>query len=310
MTTPWKKLTRNDLTTFDKFGTNAVLTAMDQGGIGRIGANGHVQIRGVAGTLSISRDNSAPHCQGNVTAALERAFPALKAAKTSVATIEKDTIMATKTDHTKTDTAPEVIECPAKGCDEKFATLGEANAHVHSEHAICTWEGCDWGPNGGPYIGVSAQAIGGHTNTRHRGFKLHEQNRDKAATKRAATFAAKKKARIEASRVVPVAKQASVEVGSFIPDVDLGPTESNGHLSNIEAWADQAGATRVVEPVKEVAAPATDGDAEAKLALIREILGDDVEVAQLKKEVADLKAHLALVREAVGLDFGDEDDTN
>lgn len=292
MTTDWKKLTRKDLTTFDKFATDAVLTAMEQGGIGRIGTNGHAKIRGKDGvSITISRDTSAPHCRGNVAAALERAFPALKALKTNAAT-QKDATVTTKATTTGItqetyDASQEMVECPAKGCDEKFRNLGEANTHVHAEHVICKWEGCDYGPDGGPFVGRTNQAIAGHTNVRHKENKPWLQNREQAAVNRAATVAARKKAAAEQA----AAKEADLLNGY----TDAIVANMNGHAPDTE------GAQRVAPT------PPVDSEAEAKLALIREILGDDFEVAKLKKELADVKAHLALVREAVGLDFGPDD---
>lgn len=271
MSTGWKTLTRRDLTTFDTFATDAVLTAMQLGGIGRIGSNGHVVIRGKHGrTMSVSRDTSAPNTQGNVMADLKRTFPELRNNGTNT----KDTAVTT------------MVLCPAKGCDEKFPTLGAANTHVHAEHYICTWEGCSMGPDGGPFVGRTKQSTAGHINIRHRGNKPWLINKEKAAAGRAATAAAKKAARDHATEEIAEVIPMTPEKVARIYDV---PPE----------MVDDEGAQHI-GPL-----PSAPSDAEVKLALIQEILGVDPEVVKLRKEVADLKAHLALVREAVGLDFED-----
>lgn len=303
MTTGWKKLTTRDLTTFDDFATDAVLTAMQLGGTGRIQTNGHAKIRGANGIITISRDSSAPHCRGNIMSDLKRAFPDLKTGDSS----KKDTTVTPAIFSPQNASVQGMLECPAKGCDETFSTLGEANAHVHAEHFICKWvhpvtgKPCDMGPDGGPFIGKSRQSIAGHTNIRHLENKPWEKNREQAAANRAATVAARKQKLKDATSVIGLVDvHGHPAVVTPTPVVD---TEGNytGPLP-----------TMTIHPTvssmdAQAVANGNDPDATAKLALIREILGDDTEVVALKKEVADLKAHLALVREAVGLDFGDDD---
>lgn len=301
MTTGWKKLTRKDLATFDTFATNAVLTAMELGGIGRIGTNGHARIRGEGReTMTVARDTSAPHCQGNVQADLKRAFPQLR---TNGVTKEEVTVSTKPTTDTATRTTTEMLDCPAKGCEERFSSMNRLREHIkESEHAVCKEEGCDYGPNGGPYISLTWHGVAGHTNVRHKGNQPWLQNQAKAAVKRAATVKAKREAR-EAAELSPVAEVMSN--GQMSPVAEV---MSNGHLptATIEtAPADIELATNPMADMKTPAVPSA-SDAETKLALIQEILGENPEVARLQKELADVKAHLALVREAVGLDFGDD----
>lgn len=271
MSTGWKTLTRRDLTTFDTFATDAVLTAMQLGGVGRIGSRGHATIRGRNGsTMSVSRDTSAPNCQGNVMADLRRTFPELR----------------NNAPNTKDISVSTMVVCPAKGCDQTFPTLGAANKHVHDEHYICTWEGCSLGPDGGPFVGRTKQSTAGHINIRHRGNKPWLVNPEKAAAGRAATFARKQAEKRAANQQVAPVIELTPATKSGTPLPDLGPVDDEG--------------AQHIAPL-----PSAPSEAEAKLALIQEILGQDPEVVKLRKEVADLKAHLALVREAVGLDFED-----
>lgn len=284
MTTGWKKLTRRDLATFDTFATEAVLTAMELGGVGKIRTNGHAAIRGKNGaSMTIARDSSAPHCQGNMLADLKRSFPELR----TDATKEETTVSSKPT--TTDTTTTEMLECPAKGCEEKFSSTTRLGTHIKADHAVCKWEGCDWGPNGGPYVSLTWHGVAGHTNVRHKENKPWLRNQELAAANRAATIKARKEAR--------VAAEEKLLIEPVPADIEPAKLALNGH-----------GPTATIEtPVAVEAPPATQSDAETKLALIQEILGENPEVARLKKELADVKAHLALVREAVGLDFGDDD---
>lgn len=285
MTTSWKRLTRRDLTTFDDFATKAVLTAMEQGGLGAIAKNGHAKIRGKNGAaMIIARDTSAPHCQGNVVKALRRTFPDLNG------TTQKDITMTTTS---PTIDLQSMLECPAKGCDIRFATADLRDAHVTSEHVVCKWEGCDYGPDGGAFVGRTNQAIAGHTNTRHRGNKPWEANREQAAVNRAATMARKRHNREEVA-----AGSAALMAAAAQATLASNAAELNGFAKAAAEANGEVSARPLDVPV--------DADAEVKLALIREILGDDEEVAKLKKKLADLKAQMALVREAAGLDAGDD----
>jgi hypothetical protein len=284
MTTDWKQLTRKDLTTFDDFATEAVLSAMHNGGVGRIAPSGHAKIRGKNGVaITISRDSSAPHCRGNVTAALKRAFPELNKPSTS----EEEAIMATET--------PTQLQCPAKGCDQTFADADMLGSHIDTEHYVCGWEGCADGLDGGPFIARTKQSKAGHININHRGHKPWLVNTDKAAAGRAAAVAARRERAANAAANAETLMAAAAAAAANTAAKAAIKAESNGH----------APTAKLVQ--EEVAVP-VETDADAKLSLIREILGDDVEVAALKKEIADLKAHLALVREAVGLDFGTDDE--
>lgn len=304
MTTGWKKLTRKDLATFDTFATDAVLTAMELGGVGKIRTNGHAAIRGEnRATMTIARDTSAPHCQGNVLADLKRAFPQLR---TNGATKEEVTVSSKPTTDTATRTTTEMLDCPAKGCEEKFSSMNRLREHIkESEHAVCKEEGCDYGPNGGPYISLTWHGVAGHTNVRHKGNQPWLQNQAKAAVKRAATVKAKREAR-EAAELSPVAEVMSN--GQMSPVAEV---MSNGHVPTattypMDVTAPYTGPYASEDTVKAPPAVPSASDAETKLALIQEILGENPEVARLQKELADVKALLALVREAVGLDFGDD----
>lgn len=311
MTTRKRKLTRRHLKTFDTFATEAVLTAMELGGLGRIDASGHARIQGKNGvSITIARDTSAPHCQGNVTADLKRAFPELR---TNGVTKEEITV-STKPTATDTTTT-EMLECPAKRCDQEFSSMNRLREHIKAEHAVCKWQDeegpCDGGPNGGPFIGDDGRSVAGHTNTYHKGHQPWMQNREQAAAKRAETVARKKKA-LENVKLTPVAQVMSN--GSISPVAEV---VSNGHVATAPVESLKAPTLKAPAAVEvPVAVPSNGdaGDAEAKLALIQKILGENPEVARLKKELADVNAHLALVREqslrlqeAVGLDVGDDD---
>lgn len=289
----WRTLTRRDLATFDTFATDAVLTAMKLGGVGRIGSKGHAAIRAANGaTMMISRDTSAPRCQANVLADLRRTFPDLKTSDQ----IRKDSAM------TSDATTQTKIECPAKGCDQTFPNLGMVNAHVHADHFICKWEGCKLGPDGGPFIARTGNSLAGHTNIHHKGNKPWLANRERAAINRAATVLAKQEARKKAAieAVKPYAEP--VEVPERVDIAEELAVEEHSRL----AHEMEMSTTKSGTPLPDLGPlPPATGDAEAKLALIQEILGDDPRVAKLEKEIADLKALLALVREAVGLDFED-----
>lgn len=292
MTTGWKKLTRRDITTFDDFATDAVIAAMELGGIGRIQSNGHAKIKGVNGNIiTISRDTSGPHIRGNMMTALKRAFPELKSDS------QEDIVTSAST---SPETGQALLGCPAKGCEQEFATPEALQEHVGFSHYTCKWEGCDMGPDGTAFVGKTRMSVAGHINIRHKGNKPWEHNQQQANAKRAATVAARK---AKEAQEAPVVKLVDVHghpavVAPAMPEQVAVPPVAGVNVESI-------GGKGVV--MGESVADGNDPDAVAKLALIREILGDDTEVVALKKEVADLKAHLALVREAVGLDFGDDD---
>jgi len=305
--TPWKKLTRADLTNFDTTATGAVLTAMDQGAVGRVTARGHATIRGDNGqTMSVTRDTSAPHCKQNIHADLRRLFPEVRLNGTTKK--NQDVNMHNDLDKPFSDTelpkatngtlpaGDVLLQCPAKGCDKEFVTAGARHAHIRDDHATCTWEGadvehddpsyrCDVGPDGTAFVGASKQSVAGHVNIHHRGARPWESRdpakRHAAAVKGAATRARKAGKKAAGAVSKPVANGTA-------QSRNTATTKSDSHTEEHRGL-----------PMSEVKhRPTTPA---AKLAAIRAILGDDPRVAQLEAQVAELKAQLDLVAEVLHL---------
>lgn len=323
MSTTWKKLTRTDISHFDKDAKRIVLTAMRLGGTGRIGNQGHALIRAADNdeTMSVSRKSSVPNRLENMQKDLRRLFPQsdLTTADESTATMNH-TLSTSDPDSTNVLTTNEngvvvtatgdeqMIPCPAKGCDKEFVTEGAKLAHIRNYHFTCGWVGadvdhddpnyrCDHGTDGTAFIGLTKNAVGGHTNVKHLGSRPWEHRdpakRSASAQKGAATRAAN--AAKAAGRTVKAATPKLVDVHDnpavVAPNVERVATERSEHRGL---------------PTGDVKhKPLTDA---AKLQAIRELLGQDPKVAfleaanaKLQAKIDELEAQLALVAEVLHL---------
>ena len=317
--TTWKKLVRKDLTTFDDNATRVVLAAMGQNAVGRITGRGHAFIKAPngGGTMSVSRDTSAPNCLKNVEADFRRLFGAQQESTTkdeSKATMHTDSRYMPFTDvpypsaNGKKDgeatVAPSndlMILCPAKGCEAEFVTEGAKYTHIKKEHFECThrelpgvsedkWPAsCTFGVDGTAHVAPSAQSLAGHVNVHHLGNKPWE-HRDPAKRSEAARKGAATRARNAGRPVVAEVKRVAVPVVS----VEKRP---DGVLV-----ADSTPEHRGLPTGDVTHKPATDA---AKLREIRKLLGDDpakdAEVVKLKARIAELEAQLELVAEVLHL---------
>lgn len=311
--TGWKKLTRSDLTTFDNDATEAVLLAMARGGIGRITTQGHAFIRAPEGrgSMSVSRDTSAPNCKKNVEVRLNKLFPppdkvetkevqmqttpafvappAIDALKGALKLKAPNIKLPTATSSNGSSPDDDLIPCPAEGCGKEFATEGALYRHMNDDHVVCTWEGCNAGPQGGPYIGKGdtltkmKQSIAGHTNIAHRGNKPWDF-RHPAPVKPAETTVSARNG--TTTRATSKVSQKAGEFTSGLPSATPKPSPV------------------VRKPVtpKATPEPAAAKSPAAILAAIRELLGPDPRVAELESEVADLHAKLDLISEALHID--------
>jgi hypothetical protein len=330
--TRWKKLTRGDLTHFDDIGRDAILTAMERGGIGRVSGRGHATIRGAAGgTMSVTR-NTNGRVADNIRSDLQRLFP--ESTQNGTPTKDKgqqmqndsitdraEQIYRDPMDDGPTQVAPPAEDalrpCPAKGCDKEFYSTLALNTHIETDHAVCTWEGpdvehdnpdyrCDLGPNGVAFVGGGLnprQSVAGHVNIQHKGNKpwLMRDNdpaaRKASAKKGAATRAAKygTKAEVEAKPEPEPPITAYKDRDGWHPVPEPAPTPPPvAKVAESKQPEHRGLPTGTVQ--HKPASPA------AKLAAIRAILGDDPKVAALQAEVEELRAHLDLVREALSLD--------
>ncbi len=303
--TGWKKLTRNDLVNFDDIATDAVLTAMSLGAIGRITGRGHFNIRGRdRQTMSVTHNTSAPRVQQSIEQDLRRLFPELREKKIKESVNMEGELSTTLIPTVKVPEATngsvmteEMLECPVKDCDKEFVTDGALYAHVRDDHATCTEtvmpdgthsDGCHFGLNGAAYVGMDGRAVAGHVNIQHYGNKPWTKRdnsfeaRQKAALKGAATKALKAK-KAATPKPTPVAKVMPEQVA--VPVTKVAESKESEHRGLPQGDVKHQPTT-----------PA------AKLAAIRAILGDDPKVAALQAEVEELRAHLDLVREALSLD--------
>jgi hypothetical protein len=307
MSTGWKRLTRGDLAKFDDTATEVILTAMDRGGIGRISNRGHATIRHPDGvrTMSVTADSSIRKAH-NMRGDLRKLFPepATNGATEDKDTAKESTMQENHRRPTFTDAelpqatngaVADVILCPANKCDAVFTTPGARYAHIRDLHVTCEWPGCADGPDGTAYVGRNKQAVGGHVQVAHKGAKPWLQRdpskRHEIAKKASATKQRNREARLaaEAAAAEKLVEATTVPVASTEPE--LVPTEPR----QVTATPEHRGLPSAAVTHKPMTAA-------AKLKAIREILGEDPHVAQLEARVAELQAHLDLVREAVGLD--------
>lgn len=303
--TGWKKLTRADLRgNFDDTSTRVILTAMNRGGIGRVSNRGHATIRHPDGvrTMSVTRDSSSRKAK-NMLGDLQRLFPEPDNS-TTVST--KDSTMHQDLTPPFTDselsaaanalsmfTPPETLmPCPAKRCDREFATEGALYRHISDEHVVCDWPDCNLGPDGKAFVGDTKASTNGHISIQHKGNKpwLHRDpsKRHDVAVRAAATRAAKIAAKNAPS---PATKTPAPATAPAMPPAPAVMTEEPKRTSASEHRGLPS------TPVNHK--PMSD---RAKLNAIRELLGEDPRVAKLEARIAELQAHLDLVREAVGLD--------
>jgi hypothetical protein len=305
--TAMKKLVRTDLSTFDDNATKVVLAAMDMGASGRITANGHAFILAPngGGTMSVSRDTSAPNCLKNIEADFRRLFGAPKnvaPATPAPATDESITVITQTNAPSSIPADEDMIPCPAKGCEKEFVTMGAKIAHVRDEHFTCDWEGpdvdhddpnyrCDLSFNGDgtAYVGLTANAVGGHKNVRHRGNKPWEHI-DPAGRHEAALKGARTRAAARGGKPEPQKQERPT------PALFSGLRDSHGHPAVVAPSAP----TFTVQGTGTLR-PSQPKNAEAVLQAIRELLGEDPQVAKLKSEVEDLTAQLDLIAEAMHL---------
>lgn len=317
--TPWKKLTRADLQgCFDDIGTKVILTAMDRGGTGRISNRGHATIRHPDGvrTMSVTRDSSSRKAK-NMWGDLQRLFPEEPATTPTSAVNNKENstmhedlrrppftgielpAATTGNDSLLTPVEGQLMPCPAKRCEREFATDGALYTHVRDDHATCSWPGCDLGPNGTVFVGDTANAVAGHTNIRHRGNKpwlnRDPSKRAESAQKAAATKAAKR-AQSATPQPAPVSTTApNGKVPSATTVAETRQRQDSARAAESERTVEHRGLPSGTVTHK----PMSD---RAKLNAIRDLLGEDPRIAKLQAENAELRAHLELVREAVGLD--------
>lgn len=324
--TGWKRLTSRDLKHFDDNATNAVLMAMEYGGIGKINSNGHAFIRapGGTGTMSVTRDiSSKPNDLKNTQADLRRLFPELRVTGSGATKKKADTSMNSEPS-TPTFTVPTpavmgapngiissetMLTCPAKGCDKEFVTGGARYKHITDDHSTCTWEGadvnhadpnyrCDLGPDGTPFVGASVQSVAGHVNIQHKGNKPWlKRDQSPEALAAAGKKAAETKARKAKKAAAPVVESAATPVAA-LPEEKIPPAR-NVMARNTDTSSVEHRGVPLSEVKHRPTKPTTPA---AKLAAIRAILGEDPRVAKLQAEVEELKAHLDLVREALNLD--------
>lgn len=309
MTTDWKVLTRGDLAKFDDTATEVILTAMERGGIGRISNRGHATIRHPDGirTMSVTRDSSIRKAH-NMRGDLRKLFPEPPATQANgnskdATMMQNDLRLPAFTDvqlpEATNNLAPDdddaLIPCPAKKCDAVFVTDGAKYAHIRDEHATCEWPGCDSGPNGEPFVGTTKQSVAGHVQVTHRGSKpwllRDPAKRKDVARKATETKRRKREALAAAEAAENAAEVESATVPAPPAKPELAPTEPK----KMTAAPEHRGL-----PSKAVEhKPMSDA---AKLRAIRELLGEDPRIAKLEARLAELQAHLDLVREAVGLD--------
>lgn len=281
--TRWKKLTRNDLTTFDDFATDAVLTAMARGGIGRVSGRGHVTIRASEGrTMSVTRNTNAPHTKQNIQADLRRLFPEINGTPHN----EESRIMPDLTILPQTDGALAVADeepfltCPVTKCDKVFVTEGARYRHVEDDHATCKWPGCDMGPGGTAFVGMNGSAVAGHTNIQHKGNKPWLA---RAEAVRNGTL--KRKPKKTAAAPVKAVKVAAPKPEKVLASVAVAESNEQPEHRGL--------------PTGEVKhKPLTDA---AKLREIRKLLGEDPEIKRLRARIAELEAQLELVAEVLHL---------
>lgn len=265
----WKTLQRSDLKAFDEDMTKAVLYAMEHGGTGRISNNGHAILRNNNGqTMSVSRSSSGGSRKQNVARDLNRLFG-------GPVTVTRKPVQTPKLNGHGAEAlgrdvmaGTENLKCPAKGCEYLAVTQGAIYAHVDKCHYRC--DECD-------YIGRTAQARALHVTRTHRGINP-AQNRKQTPP--------------------PAVEQ---------PAQDQPPQATDTNPPQ------QPETPPAAEPT---VVPETPGlDDHRKLLAIRELLGEDPRITQLQERVAqqqqtidalirerdDVKAQLALVREAIGL---------
>lgn len=330
--TKWKKLGRGDLTKFDDVATKAVLTAMERGGIGRVSARGHATIRAEGGgTMSVSGNTSAPHAVQNIQADLKRLFPepapkdptmngdTRPAFTDATFALPQATINGNGRSTMEPDELEKLLPCPAKGCDKEFVTEGARYAHVRDEHATCEWEGpddehddptyrCDLGPDGTAWVGLGKAAIAGHVAIKHRGnrpWEHRDPNQRAASAKKGAATRAKNAATArakEAGRQQLVAASAGTTVGEHRASLDT-PSEKKQPKARNDSPANSDTTTREHRGLPQGDVKHRPTTPAAKLAAIRELLGEDPRVAVLQAKVEELQAHLDLVREALNLDI-------
>jgi hypothetical protein len=317
-TREFKRLTREDIKTFDKAAKAVVLTAMERGGLGWVSNRGHAIINAPGGgTMSVARSiESAPHTRQNCEADLRRLFPQESLTKESKEAMHNDTLSvfsnaplpaAINGNGAAAVTKSDLIECPAKGCDREFATLDALYGHAGNEHILCKWPACDLGPGGRMFIAPNNQSLAGHTNIQHKGNKPWEHidptKRVATAKKAAATRAriAVKAGTTVGQHKVSVTKRTD---GVLVADTPKKP-EPAKQVPVVAPKSTERPEHRAL-PTGEKTAPVTDA---AKLQAIRDLLGEDPRIAllqaanvKLQAKVDDLQAQLDLVAEALHLD--------
>ena len=136
----WRRLTRRDLMNFDDVSTDAVLTAMDRGGVGRISSKGHAILRAPGGaTMSVSPNSNKSK---QVTAIrVRKLFPETND-KPQAAPQPPPAPNNTNQAEATMPKPDKSIACTNPTCDETFATEGALYAHVNSKHVVCPAPGC------------------------------------------------------------------------------------------------------------------------------------------------------------------------
>lgn len=155
----WKRLTSNDLRSFDDRARNLVLRAMDLGAVGRVSTKGHVIVRAPNGaTLSVSRTLKASNRgRQNVEAQFARAFPN---AGEGVPTQRTEGSLALVPDHQPAALTEPTLECTVEGCEAMFVTEGARYSHTEKEHYKC--------PHGCGKAYADQRRLNGHVNMSHK----------------------------------------------------------------------------------------------------------------------------------------------
>lgn len=151
--TGYHTLTRQELKGFDRTARDIILKAMERGGTGRVSSRGHAILRAPNGqTMAVSRvlrrdnrgmQNTLAEYRRNFCADLDTAEAC---ASETVLTPPPPPVVESEAP-TAPEPVPDVkepvvpkrntIECPAHGCDEKFATPEDAVAHANEAHYAC-----------------------------------------------------------------------------------------------------------------------------------------------------------------------------
>lgn len=280
----WRTLTRQDLRAFDEDMTKFVLYAMEQGGVGRVSNNGHCIIRNNRGqTMSVSRSASGGNRKQNVARDICRLFgdPNDNPKPSPPKTPEKPQLMQAQ----PTQQTDEVVRCTVKGCTEQFVTEGARYSHIEQNHYRCREDGCS-------FVGKTPQSRALHVTRTHRGINPRQNRKQPRPVETVqpapdSGLAETPEPTAEQPAEAPAPQQPETPPAAE-PDTDR---EQPG-------WYDRV---RVVGESPTV-------EANRKLLMIREVLGEDPRIAELRGQVDDLrrerddlKAQLALIRDALAL---------